>query len=149
MAKRIREARRDRRRLSVELLEDRIVLSGLITSDGDRLLNADQIRASLPNGYDGSGISIGVISNSFNLLNQASGNVLSGDLPIVEVLGEASAVTWPAHQTDEGRAMLQVIHDLAPGARLLFAPAPAHHISQHCQAGSGFLDTNDLVIIPC
>ena len=68
-------------------------------------------------GLDGTGVRVGVISDSYNSLGGASGDVSSGDLPgNVTVLHEGTGA-------DEGRAMLQVIHDVAPGAQLLFAAA--------------------------
>lgn len=76
---------------------------------------------------DGRGIKIGVISDSFNQLGGADEDVASGDLPgrnnpfgykkPVKVLKESKA------GTDEGRAMLQIINDIAPGAELLFHTA--------------------------
>jgi hypothetical protein len=72
-------------RLTVEPLEDRILPSGLVTSQGDRLLKADQVRALFAAGYDGTGITIGVISNSYDSLqggaNDAGSDIASGDLP--------------------------------------------------------------------
>jgi Ca2+-binding RTX toxin-like protein len=76
---------------------------------------------------DGRGIKIGVISDSFNQLRSADADVASGDLPgrnnpfgytkPVRVLQD-----WRPG-SDEGRAMLQIIADIAPGAELLFHTA--------------------------
>ncbi len=82
----------------------------------------------MPGGYDGTGVRVGVVSNSFDLAgSQASIDIASGDLPAggVELpLGDAAGATkWWTSQDDEGRAMLQIIHDLAPGATLVFVPA--------------------------
>ena len=124
-----RSRHRNRRwRPDLERLEPRLLLSGLVTSQGDRGLLADQIRAQVPGGYDGTGIRIGVISNSFDLAGtQASIDIANGDLPAggVELpLGDATGATkWWTSQDDEGRGMLQIIHDLAPGATLVFIPA--------------------------
>lgn len=75
---------------------------------------------------DGKGITIGVISDSFNAYGGAAFDVADGDLPgrknpngfkqPVRVLKDASG-------SDEGRAMVQIIHDVAPGAKLLFHTA--------------------------
>ncbi|HAA28478.1 MAG TPA: peptidase S8 [Cyanobacteria bacterium UBA8553] len=97
---------------------------GLVTTQGDEAMRADVARQTF--GVDGTGINIGVLSTSFDLLGTASDDVANGDLPAnVNVLAEASPeladLFGPA--TDEGRAMLQLIHDVAPGANLLFHTA--------------------------
>ena len=71
-------------------------------------------------GVDGSGINVGALSDSFNCLGGAAGDTASGDLPSVTVIQEISIC---AGATDEGRAILQVVHDVAPGASLSFASA--------------------------
>lgn len=71
---------------------------------------------------DGSGVTIGVLSDSYNCLGGATNDIASGDLPTdVKVLKE-----YPFCEddgTDEGRAMMQLIHDIAPGAKLMFYTA--------------------------
>ncbi len=76
---------------------------------------------------DGSGIKIGVLSDSYNTIigDPAGDDIVKGDLPgaanpdyptPVDVVYE-----YPfGSRTDEGRAMLQIIHDVAPGAELAF-----------------------------
>ncbi|MFO0800699.1 MAG: Ig-like domain-containing protein [Gemmataceae bacterium] len=93
-----------------------VTSAGSLTSQGDAAQRSDEVRSLL--GLDGSGVSVGVISDSYNVRGGASADVLSGDLPAnVTVLSEG------AGGSDEGRAMLQVIHDVAPGAHLLFTAA--------------------------
>ncbi|MBS1796458.1 MAG: S8 family serine peptidase [Acidobacteria bacterium] len=61
---------------------------------------------------DGTGVKIGVISNGVTSLATSQG------------LGDLGPVTVLPGQTgsgDEGTAMLEVIHDIAPGAQLFFA----------------------------
>src|SRR5262249_21269754 len=74
-------------------------------------------RANLARGVfhaDGTGIKIGVLSDGVS--NLAASQAL-GDLGPVTVLpGQAGS-------GDEGTAMLEIIHDLAPGAQLFFATA--------------------------
>jgi len=85
----------------------------------------------------GSGLTVGVLSDSYDTARlgseapatDAEDDVLSGDLPgpagscaaqqlPVNVLDEG-----PKGEGDEGRAMLQIVHDLAPHANLAFATA--------------------------
>ena len=103
---------------------------GSVTSEGDQQLNAALARKSF--GVDGSGVTVGILSDSFNrnplAVTHAPGDVLSGDLPGPgSPCGSQSPVNVfidndPAGQ-DEGRAMIQIVHDLAPGASVAFAPA--------------------------
>jgi subtilisin family serine protease len=88
---------------------------GNVTSQGDHVMRADTARATF--GLDGSGVMVGVLSDSFNCGFGAAGDVASGDLPAVTVLQD------DCPNTDEGRAMLQIVHDVAPGASLAFATA--------------------------
>src|SRR5207244_460786 len=68
---------------------------------------------------DGSGLKIGVLSDGVRNL---AASQAAGDLGPVTVIGPAAPC--PAANTcDEGTAMLEVIHDLAPGAQLYFASA--------------------------
>ena len=73
-----------------------------------------------PPGYNGAGINVGVLSDSYNNLGGAAADVASGDLPAagVNVLEDNSS-----GGTDEGRAMCQLIHHVAPGASISFATA--------------------------
>ena len=69
---------------------------------------------------DGSGIDIGIISTSFDALGGASSDIASGDLPTVQVLKDLPANSPFTPGGDEGRALAQIVHDIAPGADLLF-----------------------------
>jgi subtilisin family serine protease len=91
---------------------------GLVTSQGDQAMRADVARATF--GVDGTGVAVGVLSDSFDCLAGAAADVTSGDLSPVAVLQELPGCTGG---TDEGRAMLQLVHDVAPGAILAFATA--------------------------
>ena len=69
---------------------------------------------------DGTGTRIGILSDSYNTLGGADAGIASGDLPIagVGVLREL-----PTQGSDEGRAMAELVHDMAPGAEILFHTA--------------------------
>ncbi len=99
--------------------------SGITTSQGDLSIHSDLIR----NGYDvkGSGIKVGVISDSYNTIpgNPANVDVLNGDLPgpgnSENIIPVQIIKDYPfGRRTDEGRAMLQIVHDIAPKAELAF-----------------------------
>ncbi len=103
--------------------------AGLVTSQGDRSLNADLARPHFA--VDGTGIRVGALSDSFNcttgpllpgqMHTSAEQDVANGDLPAgVVVLKEDPTCE---DGIDEGRAMLQIIHDVAPGAHLAFHTA--------------------------
>jgi hypothetical protein len=91
---------------------------GLTTSQGDIAVRSD-VGRSLFN-VDGTGITVGTLSDSFNCLGQAAADVASGDLPSgIQVLDDSACPS----ATDEGRAMMQLITDIAPGADQAFHTA--------------------------
>jgi len=98
--------------------------TGAVTSQGDIAMRADIARSLY--GVDGSGITVGVMSDSFDTLGGAAADIASGDLPaagVTVINGESSACGSLIFCIDEGRAMLQIVHDIAPGADLLFHTA--------------------------
>jgi len=123
---------------------------GLTDTQGDLAQVTNQVRNTF--GVNGAGVTVGVISDSYNIAASASRNaaqdVASGDLPAgVNVLADA---TNPNAVTDEGRAMLQIVHDVAPGANLAFhwagasQVAMANAIGNLRTAGSGII-TDDVI----
>lgn len=95
---------------------------GKVTTQGDRAIRSNIARRWF--GLDGSGITIGIISDSFDAFGGAENDIRTGDLPGA---GNPEGWTQPVRvlrdrQTgsDEGRALAQIIFDLAPGAKLLF-----------------------------
>jgi CubicO group peptidase (beta-lactamase class C family)/pimeloyl-ACP methyl ester carboxylesterase len=121
----------NRKPFQFEALESREVPAGLVTSQADWIHEAVRVR-SAPGGPDGTGIRIGIISDSYDISNhvrtRAADDVRTGDLPAgVVVVREAPAkigdVSLADIVIDEGRAMMQLIHDIAPGATLVFATA--------------------------
>jgi hypothetical protein len=83
---------------------------GSRTSEGDATHQADIARGAF--GVDGTGVKIGVLSNGVVSL---AASQAAGDLGAVTVLPGQTGTG------DEGTAMLEIIHDLAPGAQLFFA----------------------------
>ena len=97
-----------------------ITQAGSATSQGDAAMNADDARATF--GVNGSGVTVGVMSDSFDTSPSAdsyANDVASGDLPAGVVVLDDSF----ADGSDEGRAMAQLVHDVAPGAGLAFHTA--------------------------
>ncbi len=90
---------------------------GAVAGQGLPVLHADAVQAA---GYTGKGITVGVLSDSFNQVSpHASADIASGDLPVnVVVLNDDDD---PGYDGDEGRAMLQIVHDVAPDAQLAFS----------------------------
>lgn len=99
--------------------------AGLITSQGDTALRSFRAREVF--GVDGQGVKVGVLSDSYNTIlgDPAADDVLKGDLPGVTNVDHPTPVEvlqdYPfGTRSDEGRAMLQIVHDVAPGAELAF-----------------------------
>jgi Subtilase family len=104
---------------------DAICPTGPTVSEGDAQLNAALARAHF--GVDGSGVTVGILSDSYNSIGGAATDVANGELPGT---GNPCGFTVPVgvqsesfQTTDEGRAMAQIVHDLAPGATIRFATA--------------------------
>jgi hypothetical protein len=122
--------------------------SGEVVSEGDQQLKAAEARDTFS--FDGSGIKVGILSDSFDQATEAAdgsgkvattapADVESGDLPgagdppglgdnpcgdltPVEDLEDDTGAS-EEEDTDEGRAMAQIVHDLAPKADIAFASA--------------------------
>jgi len=90
--------------------------AGSITSEGDAALRSDIARVDF--GIDGTGVRVGVISDSYNCLGGEDADRLNDDLPTELVVVEEAL--FCEGMTDEGRALMHVVHDVAPGAQLLF-----------------------------
>ncbi|HEY1604435.1 MAG TPA: hypothetical protein VGF77_02435, partial [Allosphingosinicella sp.] len=89
--------------------------AGSVVSQDVQAMHADTVQAG---GLTGAGITIGVISDSFNTSTSAdkyANDVTSGDLPAgINIIEDHPA------GTDEGRGMAQVAYDIAPGANFEF-----------------------------
>ncbi len=99
---------------------------GVTTSQGDSAQYSSLARYT--DEIDGEGSKIGVLSDSYNTLGGENSGILSGDLPgpanpngyntSVQVIREHSVTA-----SDEGRGMIEIVHDVAPGAELAFHTA--------------------------
>lgn len=100
--------------------------SGFVMTQGDGTMRSDVVRSRF--GVDGSGVKIGVISDSYGNKADPQVDVNEGELP-----GPRTNETTPENPesvqvvqdllrggNDEGRAMLQIVHDVAPKAKLAF-----------------------------
>jgi Calx-beta domain/CHRD domain/Subtilase family len=98
--------------------DDEPIDPGFLASVGSRQSEGDVThRANTARGafnVDGTGIKIGVLSNGVTSLALAQS---TGDV------GPVTILTGQAGNGDEGTAILEIIHDLAPGAQLFFATA--------------------------
>jgi len=92
-------------------------------SQGDAIHRCDQAR---PFGFDGTGIVVGVVADGVDGLATSQAK---GELGAVQVL--------TAGRGDEGTAMLEVVHDCAPGAPLAFA--------SHGGTSLGFIEAVNLL----
>ncbi len=121
----------------------RTVTGKVDTSEGDVAHRADAARRT--HGVDGTGIGIGVLSDGVRTLAERQA---SGDLPArVLVLpgqggGPLGGGLFRLSEGTEGTAMLEIAHDLAPGAELFFAAGlsgkarAARNIEDLCAAGA-------------
>jgi hypothetical protein len=91
---------------------------GSVTSAGDMALRAKELRDNL--GVDGSGVRVGILSDSLTDIQTA---VANGDLPADLTIVNGKDGSTDAAATNEGRAIAEIIHDLAPGAALFFHSA--------------------------
>ena len=86
--------------------------AGAVTSEGDQAHAADTARQRFK--VTGTGVKVCALSDG---VDSMAASMASGDLPPVDVLpGQEGS-------GDEGTAMLEIIHDLAPNAELGFATA--------------------------
>lgn len=93
---------------------------GLAYNAADAAMFTDVVRKRY--NVDGSGVTIGVLSDSYNCLDGAADDVLSGDLPD-DVVVLQDYPFCDEGLSDEGRAMMQLVYDIAPGAKQMFYTA--------------------------
>ncbi len=113
-------------RMALKPIHNNSVISG-----GAFAIHSTTVNAT---GNRGQNVKVGVLSDSYNDNPNASTDapmdVSTGDLPGVgNPDGDTTPVdvvqdnNSPSTDTDEGRAMCQIVHDVAPGATLAFATA--------------------------
>ncbi len=98
-----------------------IMNAGLVTSEGVVAMGADLV------GYTGSGVTIGVLSDSYDHLGDAATAQVNDDLPasitVLDDTANCGGIIFPAPCSDEGRAMMELVHDVAPGSDIVFHTA--------------------------
>ena len=99
--------------------------AGVVQSQGDAAQRSDLARAL---GVNGAGVKVGVLSDSYNNLGGAAAGVTAGELPgTTNPNGFTTPVTVlsdiASGGSDEGRAMLEIVHDVAPAAQLYYYTA--------------------------
>ena len=114
---------------------DEAVTRKVNTTQGDAAHRANTARTT--HGVTGTGIGIGVISDGVRTL---AARQASGDVP-----ARVTVLPGQAGRGDEGTALLEIIHDLAPGADLYFATGfggqarMAENIEALCEAGANVI----------
>lgn len=122
-------ARRPRRRVGAVTAESSVV---------EHAADVNKPGVVTPTGILGRNITVGIVSDSFDgaaNVPRASVGVASGDLPgpgnpdgyaqPVAVLNDDKS----SDSTDEGRAMAEIVHDIAPAARIAFAACGPTQVS--------------------
>jgi len=92
---------------------------GAANNEAERSVRADVARQTT--GLDGTGVTVGVLSDSVSVFaGGLADSIKTGDLAAgsVNIIAEG-----PKTGEDEGRAMMENIHDIAPGANFAFATA--------------------------
>lgn len=89
--------------------------TGSVSSEAELTQRVELARRTY--GVDGRGVRVGVLSDSVDYLQNSQA---TGDLPpnVVVLAGQSGVPS-----SGEGTAMLEIIHDLAPAAELVFATA--------------------------
>ncbi len=97
---------------AIRSVDRAVVRAGSVTTEGDAASRADALRAQV---LDGTGVVVGVISDGIDSVQAAQA---TNDLPDVVVPNDSRCQKGAG---DEGTALLEIVHDVAPGAKLLFS----------------------------
>jgi hypothetical protein len=89
---------------------------GMFSTEGDAILKTNLVRTTF--GVDGTGVRVGVISDGVGGLEASKG---TRDLPAAVNIDTCNKAGGdPRVSGAEGTAMMEIVHDLAPGAELWF-----------------------------
>ncbi|MGD0309795.1 MAG: S8 family serine peptidase [Acidobacteriota bacterium] len=104
---------------AVARLLEAFTFAGSLVTQGDVSHQSNTARAKY--GIDGTGVKVGVLSDSAEEISFLIG---TGDLPpdVVDYQDIDQTLNG-GPGTSEGTAMMEIIHDMAPGAKLFFASA--------------------------
>jgi hypothetical protein len=114
---------------------------GVVTAESSVVEHAAEVNtpgAVTPQGILGRGISIGLISDSYDTaagVPRATAGIASGDLPgpgnpdgysepVIVLKDDTSSDV-----VDEGRGMAEIVHDIAPAAKISFSTAGATQVA--------------------
>jgi hypothetical protein len=104
-----------------------ILPAGALTTQGYVAHAANTVVNTM--GINGAGVTVGVLSDSASAARIAA-LIATGDLPPgTSVLPGQNGPAIADGGTDEGAAMMEIVHDMAPGANLIFATAFTDEIS--------------------
>ena len=107
-------------------MPEKMTHAGIVQNQADVVHYSKKIKESLKNAPTGKGITIGILSDSFDCASNkdsrmkitAATDVKNGELPGDVNVVKDDFVCWS--QGDEGRAMAQLVHDIAPDAKIAF-----------------------------
>src|SRR3989337_4430345 len=107
-----------------------ILRTGSVNSEADVVMRSDDVREDQDLGFDGTGVRIGVISDGVDSIDASQA---TGDLPSDVIINPSLPGSG-----DEGTALLEIIHDIAPGAELAF--------SEGFSSSLAFIDSIDFLV---
>ena len=122
-------------------LPRRGVRAGAVENQADFVQYSKRVKETLKNAPTGKGVTIGILSDSYDCIGErdepgtvsAAQDVNNGELPAdVYVVKEETLCIFSG--TDEGRAMAQLVHDIAPDAKIaIYVPENATDFAQGIQ----------------
>ena len=123
--------------LSVDTSARALFAAGDTLTEGDELLNAASARERF--NVDGSGVRVAVISDGIIGLEEA---ILANEAPR---LREATAFGQGSlNGGQEGTAMIEIVHDIAPGASISFGAV--YESDDHIEAVNHFAKRVDIIV---
>lgn len=99
---------------SLRFIRPEWIVRSAVQGQGDAAMKGEAAKATF--GVTGAGVTVGTLSDSFN----CQGAAFQDEIADVQVLKEGPCADEPS---DEGRAMMEHIADVAPGAKQLFHTA--------------------------